>query len=155
MGAERIEGREAWQQALAALLAQPGSSLALYSPDYADWALNRTELVLGLDAWVADRRQPCVRVLAGSFEVIERDHPRFAAWCQRYSHLVQCHLVGEGTQLPPECLLAGDHGLLALPADHGRLAVPCEGPGWRDALETFDMAWERSTPGRVGASLGL
>ena len=147
--------RSAWQQAIANLLTEAGPTICMYSPDYADWPLSRSELITALNAWGLQRKQPCVRMLARRFDVVSRDHAAFAGWRKRFSHLIACHVLPSEIAAPPECLLLRDHGLLALPSEAYRLASACSGARHCILLEQFNQAWDQSEMGFSADVLGL
>ncbi|SBP88334.1 hypothetical protein [Thiomonas delicata] len=152
---QEIRGRMAWQQAIKELLGAPGAVISMYSPDFSDWPLNQADVIAALDAWGQARRQPCVRMLARHFDVVQRDAPRFAQWRTRFAHLVVCHVLPEEFAAPQECLLLRNRGLLALPSQAFRLGSWCSGARLHAAVGLFDQVWQQSEPGFPAQALGL
>ncbi len=154
-GGQEIRGRAAWQQAIKALLSDPGAEISMYSPDFSDWPLSRAEVVAALDAWGHARHRPCVRMLARHFDIVQRDAPRFVQWRTRFAHLITCHVIPEEFAAPQECLLLRNRGLLALPSQTFRLGLWCSEASLRAAVGLFDQAWQQSEPGFPAQALGL
>jgi hypothetical protein len=151
----RFEGREAWIQALRDLLAAPGSLVAMYSDDYAEWPLNERAVIDALEAWAVARSQPCVRMLARSFDGLMQRCPRFVDWRTRFAHLIECRELGDTEPPRSECLLTREVGVLALPGENFRRAVGCSGARLQGLLRGFDEGWAQGTPGFALRPLGL
>lgn len=154
-GAGVIQGRLAWEQALRELLADPGPEFWMFSPDYADWPLNQVEVIARLDAWALGRKQPCIKMLARSFDRVTRNFPRFVRWRTQFAHLIECHSLPADQPAPAEGLWLLGRGVQALPADHVRRAVACDAASLLEARHVFDEAWERSEVDFPATTLGL
>ena len=148
-------GREAWQQALRQLLADPGAACCLYSADYADWPLQEAAVVDALDAWALTRRQPCLRMLARRYDGLTRAAPRFVDWRARFAHLIECRELPDGVDEPAEGMLLADHGMIAKAVEHGRAGVHCRGAAWLGAMQRWEAAWARAHPAFAAYTLGL
>ncbi len=148
-------GREAWQQGLRALLADPGAACCLYSADYGDWPLGEVAVVEALDAWALTRRQPGWRMLARRYDGLARAAPRFVEWRTRFAHLIECRELPDGVDEPAEGVLLSGHGVIAKAVEHGRAALVCRGAAWLAAMQRWEAAWERSQPAFAAYTLGL
>lgn len=113
--AGRIDSRDGFHRALLAALdeaADAGSAeLWLCDPDFDAWPLGRPAMVDALGRWVGSRRR--LRLIAADYQGLPRRHPRWMAWRQQWSHVVQCLAVHEE-------LVARVPTLLLVP---GRVAV--------------------------------
>ena len=148
-------GREAWQQALRALLADPGGACCLYSADYADWPLGEAAVVDALEAWALTRRQCGLRMLARRFDGLAQAAPRFVDWRVRFAHVLECRELADGLEAPAEGVLLAGRGVIAKTLEHGRAGVFCRGAAWLAAMQRWEAAWDRSHPAFGAYTLGL
>lgn len=99
-----IDSREGFHAALLAALDDCARSavpeLWLCDPDFSAWPLGRSDVVAALGHWIAPRRR--LTLVAGSYEVLSREAPRWVAWRRQWSHAVRCLEVREeqAAQLP-------------------------------------------------------
>ncbi len=72
----------------------------LCDPDFSAWPLGQIELIDALGRWIAPRRR--LTLVAGSYEHLARDCPRWVAWRRQWGHAVRCLQVREeqAAQLP-------------------------------------------------------
>lgn len=150
-----ISGRIAWQQAIAELLRDPGAEISMYSPDFSEWPLNQADVIGALDTWGHGRRNPCVRMLARRFDLVQREQPRFAQWRTRFAHLIACHVLPEEFAAPPECLLLRQRGMMALPSESFRRGLWCVGARLHATVDSFEQSWQQSEPAFPAQMLGL
>lgn len=61
--------------------------------DFAAWPLNEAGVIEHLTAWALSHRQ--LTVLAVGFDEVVRQHPRWVAWRQHWSHIVACRTADE------------------------------------------------------------
>lgn len=150
-----VLGRLAWQAALRELLLDPGPEWCMYSDDYADWPLGEAAVVEALRGWATGRRQPCVRMLAGSYARLFQECPRFVRWRMDFGHLLECRELPPGIAAPAEGLWLRERGLLALPAQRERRAVRIREASWQSSMLAFEQVWNLAEPGFAPTTLGL
>lgn len=134
--------------------AQGWSTLWLSDPDFEDWPLGERAVNEALNAWAGSGRQ--LRLLAGRFDGLERQHPRFVVFRRQWSHLIECHQLG-GRQ--------GEAVLSAIWTPHWTLQrldlVRCTGVGTLEAgrrvtlREELLEQWAQARPGFAATTLGL
>lgn len=93
----QIEGRNAFQDAVRAALAEAGAAgwrdLWLCAPDFADWPLGERKVVESLTQWAGGQRR--LTVMAANYEEIVRLHPRWVEWRRQWAHVIRCRALPE------------------------------------------------------------
>ncbi len=148
-------GRAAWQQALRALLAEPGPECCLYSDRFEDWPLDEPAVVEALAAWALTRPRSCMRMLARGYADLCSRAPRFVRWRMDFGHVLECRELPAEVLAPPEGLWLRERALVALPAQNQRRARMLDPARRLATLQDFDQAWELGQAGFVPEILGL
>lgn len=156
----RIEGWQDFEDRLRAGLAMGITEPAdwrLSDPDFAQWPLGERAIVEVLQQGVLAHPRTSLTLLAARFEAFARQHPRWLAWRQGWSHRVRCLQANDedAPQLRPMLLWPGRLGL--------RLLDPLTGRGvWSTDPATlhvwqadFDVISQRSTEAMPSTTLGL
>lgn len=84
----RAEFQAALQQAFGSLASAGAREVWLCDEDFADWPLGERAVVERFTEWAASSRR--LTVLARTFDVIARRHPRWVEWRRHWSHIVTC-----------------------------------------------------------------
>ncbi len=143
------------QTAVEQAVAQRARQLTVVDPDFAAWPLNQPALLEALTRFVQlpDRRFVLV---AGRFDVMQRDHPRFVAWRRNWAHAVQTLApVDEATELPTLLLADRTFGLRVFDREHGLGRVFVESAGTNRLAEDIDAFVQRCEPSFPASTLGL
>ncbi|WP_295636645.1 hypothetical protein [uncultured Methylibium sp.] len=102
-----IEGRKDFQREVLAALEDGAAAgvpqLWMADLDFDAWPLGQPAVVDALARWASSRRR--LTLLAADYALFPQRFPRWIAWRQQWSHVVQCLVVQEEfvAQLP--CLL--------------------------------------------------
>lgn len=158
MNADRIDGVDAWRDALrhaAGRAAADGRTLWLVDPDFDGWPLDDAAW---LDALTPYARQPGRRIhlLAARYDRLRRACPRFVAWRRTWGHVIDARSpADDGPLLPSAVLVDLSWGAWLLDAEN-RVGK------WSDTRrelhrlhESFLGRWERATPDFAQSVLGL
>lgn len=156
-----FEGRREFDAALREALgriaeASEAREIFLCDPDFADWPLGERSVVSLFDAWALSHRR--LVVIACGFDDLARRHPRWVAWRQRWSHVVDCRLLGDvEASACPSLLHAPKVCTLRRLDVHRHRGVYSEGdePVDRAVRAQFDALLQRSEPGFPVTTLGL
>lgn len=102
-----FDGPSAFAAQVRRVLAQAAGegwpTLVFSDPDFADWPLGERAVIESLQAWASAGRQ--LQMVAGSFEWVQRQHPRFVTWRRLWDHIVECRVVaGPGAASVPSGL---------------------------------------------------
>jgi hypothetical protein len=94
----RIDGWREFQARFRALLSEvanaPGEC-CWADADFAHRPLGEREVTEQLGQWMRQHAGASVKVVAGQFEVLQRQHPRWLSWRQTWSHRVGCWLASD------------------------------------------------------------
>jgi hypothetical protein len=151
----RGEFQEAVRDALDRAAEQGCRELTLVDPDFADWPLGEQRVLDALTRWAQSQRK--LTLVARSYDMIVRRHPRFVDWRRNFAHVITCREPDEAdADDTPSILLAS--GLLVLRRIDAR--------AWRASLSTdqadtivwrdgIDALLQRSSDAFPATSLGL
>lgn len=154
-----IDGRSAFHQAVRDALASAADAgsaeIVLVDADFADWPLGERAVLESLGRWAATRRR--MTLLGGSFDALPRQAPRFLAWRQAWSHIVDFRTPED---LDPRQLPTWLHvpGLVVLRLDdpvHHRGIVSWRPVEQVEAREAIDALSQRSIETFPATTLGL
>jgi hypothetical protein len=154
-----IEGREAWRQAVTALMAQAvrrqARRLVMLDEDFADWPLGAPDVVDMLTRWVASHRE--LVVIAADFDQIARRHPRWVAWRRTWGHAVQCLALHEDdrAEVPGLFLVEGIAVAQLSDRRHGRGSLRDDAAALAQAVERLAHLQQRGSPDFPVTVLGL
>ncbi len=154
-----IEGRQDFQRELLAALehcaAEGVAQLWFADLDFDDWPLGQPAVVDALARWAGARRR--LTLLAAGYARVPQRFPRWIAWRQQWSHVVQCRVVQEEfvAQLP--CLLLAPDRVAVRLFDRERYRgrVLREPVDLLRCRELIDALWQRSEEGFPVTTLGL
>lgn len=156
----RIDGWRDFEDRLRAGLAMGTTEPAdwrLSDPDFAQWPLGERAIVEVLQQGVLAHPRTTLTLLAARFEAFARQHPRWLAWRQDWSHRVHCLQANDEDvpQLRPMLLWPGRLGLRLLDPLSGR-GVWSTDPATLHVWQTdFDVISQRSTEAMPRTTLGL
>jgi hypothetical protein len=159
-GGQGFEGPLDFAQALrgAMFLASERSTrrLCWCDDDFAAWPIGEPEWISQLTRWARVGGRELVMV-ARDYAVVERRHPRFAAWRRDWSHVLRC-LVPEETHietLPTLWIDSDDQALRVFDRERLRGRVGFDRVDRQRAREDFDAISQRAGPGFAVGTLGL
>jgi hypothetical protein len=159
-GGNGFEGQVEFAQALRSamtLACEKGARRICWcDEDFASWPLNEADWVSQLTRWARVGGRELV-MIAHDYAVIERRHPRFAAWRRDWAHVIQC-LVPEDTHtqtLPTLWIDSDDQVLRVFDRDHLRGRIGFDRVDRQRAREDFDAISQRASPGFAVGTLGL
>ncbi|HYR25823.1 MAG TPA: hypothetical protein VEQ09_08330 [Aquabacterium sp.] len=140
-----------------AMVATDPVDITLSDPDFSHWPLGQRGVMDAFQQWTLAAKGLSCRVLAGSFDAVPVQHPRWAAWRTTWAHRVHCW------QAPPELVSAIRpmlvlHGRLGLRLSETRTGVGIwtRDPGvLLDWLSEFDVISQRSSEAMPPTTLGL
>ncbi len=124
--------------------------------DFAAWPLGDMDWLSQLTRWARVSGRELV-MIAHDYAVIERRHPRFAAWRRDWAHVIQC-LVPEDTHteaLPTLWIDSDDQVSRVFDRDHLRGRIGFDRVDRQRAREDFDAISQRASPGFAVGTLGL
>ncbi|MBS0446188.1 MAG: hypothetical protein JSR59_09585 [Proteobacteria bacterium] len=153
----RIQTRTQFHEALLAAIEEAAyggwPELRLCDGDYADWPLGDRRFVAALERWVTSRRR--LVLLASTFDDVARRHARWVAWRKPWSHVVECRVNEEASELP--CLLhaPGNLHLELVDRTTYRGTVSRERSDLVRGREIFDAVLQRSMPAFPATTAGL
>ena len=151
-----VEMAQALRGALAQAVEQSTRRLCWCDEDFAAWPLGDAEWIAQLTQWARVGGRELV-LIARDYAIIERRHPRFAAWRRDWSHVIQC-LVPEESRtepLPTVWIDSDDHALRVFDREHLRGRVGVDRVDRQRAREDFDAISQRASPGFSATTLGL
>ena len=158
-GANLIEGRKAFEDALRAAFAEAAGAgwreLILCDPDFEHWPLGERAVVESLTQWIGGNRH--LTLIATHFDEVARRHSRWVRWRHQWAHLVSCRAVVEMSADDVPVLLLATGALTVQLDDRVRFL----GRVSRDpavallAREKVDVILQRSTEALPVTTLGL
>jgi len=154
----RLTGRKEFEQTLRdafACAAREGwKEIMVSDASFTDWPLRERVVEESLRAWARQGRR--FVMLATRFDELQRYQPRFVAWRQTWSHLVECR---QCRQADPEDFPSAfwSPSWVMQRHDLERSVFVCDSqPGRRVALRQVLDEWLRqSSPGFPSTTLGL
>ena len=156
--ASPLEGREAFRQcvrdALHIACTASWSPLIVCDLDFADWPLGEREVVERLHDWSRSGHRWIM--LAGRYDLIERQHPLFADWRRRWGDRIECRVLATNEAANMPSLLWSPHWSM-LRVQRARCRAVCGPEPSRGAelRELFEAFVTRSAPGFPVTTLGL
>ena len=150
----RASFRDLLQGALATAAQENWRELILSDATFADWPLGERASIEALQAWATAGRT--LQLIAGTFDVFERDHARFVQWRKRWDHIMVCSLCsGSGAPLVPSAIWTPGWFLHRIDPERCR-GVSGSEPERRVALrQVFDECLRHGRPGFAATRLGL
>jgi len=151
-----VEFVHALQHALAHASEHATRRLCWCDEDFAEWPLGDADWVEQLTRWARVSGRELV-MIARDYSVIERRHPRFAAWRRDWAHVIQC-LVPDETRtaaLPSLWIDSDDQALRVFDREHLRGRAGFDRVDRQRAREDFDAISQRAGPGFSAVTLGL
>ena len=151
-----VEFVQALQEAMAHASERTTRRLCWCDEDFANWPLGEPGWVAQLTRWAKVTGRELV-MIARDWSVIERRHPRFAAWRRDWSHIIQC-LEPDETRtepLPTLWIDSDDQALRVFDRDHLRGRIGFDRVDRQQAREDFDAISQRAGPGFSAVTLGL
>jgi hypothetical protein len=151
-----VEFAQAAHEALAHAAGQGTRRLCWCDDDFAAWPLGETGWVDPLTRWARLGGRELV-MIARDWTVVERLHPRFAAWRRDWSHVIQCLVPDESSNqaLPTLWVDSDDQALRVFDRDRLRGRIGFERVDRQQAREDFDAILQRASPGFAAMTLGL
>lgn len=154
-----IDTRAQFQAAVRSAFAQMGAAgvreIWLCDEDFADWPLNDPEVIENLSNWASAHRR-CT-VLAGRYDRLQRQHPRWVQWRQQRSHVVHCRAPDASIANPLPCVLLAPGCVTLRLIDRelwrGSLSVDLADAGRE--RERLDALMQRSVEAFPSSTLGL
>jgi len=124
--------------------------------DFAAWPLGEPDWIEQLTRWARTSGRDLV-MIARDWSVVERRHPRFAAWRRDWSHVIQCMVPDETrtAALPTLWIDTDDQALRVFDLEHLRGRIGFDRVDRQRAREDFDAILQRASPGFAAVTLGL
>ena len=124
--------------------------------DFATWPIGEQEWLAQLTRWARLSGRELV-MIARDYSVIERCHPRFAAWRRDWSHVIQCMVPDETrtAMLPTLWIDTDDQAVRVFDHEHLRGRIGFDRVDRQRAREDFDAILQRASPGFAAVTLGL
>ena len=159
-GGQGFEGATEFARALRGAMAWASEHstrrLCWCDEDFAAWPLGEPDWISQLTRWARVSGRELVMV-ARDYSVIERRHPRFAAWRRDWSHVIQCRVPDETrtAALPTLWIDSDDQALRVFDHEHLRGRIGFDRVDRQRAREDFDALLQRASPGFAAVTLGL
>jgi hypothetical protein len=154
-----IQSREDFQNAVRGAFAEAAlvgcREIWLVDDDFADWPLSERAVVDDLTHWAAAHRR--FNVVARTFDVIARHHPRWVTWRRQFSHVVHCRTNNEleAGQMPTILLAPGLLSVRLHDRVRYRGVASREAADAVDWRETIDAVLQQSEEAFPATTLGL
>ena len=151
-----VEFAQALRDAMAYASEHATRRLCWCDEDFAWWPLGDADWVDQLTRWARVSGRELV-MIARDYSVIERRHPRFAAWRRDWSHVIQCLVPDEArtAALPTLWIDSADQALRVFDSEHLRGRAGFDRVDRQRAREDFDAILQRASPGFAAVTLGL
>ena len=151
-----VEFAQAAQDALAHAAEQGTRRLCWCDEDFASWPVGEVAWVAQLTRWARLGGREMV-MIARDWVLVERRHPRFAAWRRDWSHVIQCLVPDESRTepLPTLWIDSADQALRVFDRDRLRGRIGFNRVDRQQAREDFDAILQRASPGFAAVTLGL
>lgn len=152
-------GRETFRQrlrlAFAAAAAQGWREWILCDPGFEDWPLGEAAVADALQTWAQGSGQRLI-MLAGGYDSVLRQHPRFVQWRRQWAHKIDCRLCSRSDARElPGMLWSPAWTLLRPEAMPGHGISGSEPQRLSQAREQLDAWLQRARPGFAAVTLGL
>ena len=151
-----LEFAQALRDAVAGADERGTRRLCWCDEDFAAWPIGEPDVIARLTHWARAGGRELV-VIARDYSIIERRHPRFAAWRRDWAHAIQC-LVPDETRteaLPTLWIDTDDQALRVFDREHLRGRAGVDRVDRQRAREDFDAILQRAGPGFAAVTLGL
>jgi hypothetical protein len=159
-GGIAFEGSAEFARVLYAAMGHAGEratrQLCWCDEDFGAWPLGESDWIAQLTRWSRVSGRELV-MIARDWNVIERRHPRFAAWRRDWAHVVRC-LVPEETRtqaLPTLWIDSDDQAVRVFDPEYWRGRAGFDRVDRQRAREDFDAIAQRASPGFAAVTLGL
>lgn len=159
----RLDGWGAWADAVRALLAEAGehpASLLMFDADYSHWPLGELACVQALEQWALGGRHLHCTMLAGQWQHVPQQHPRWMRWRVIWAHKLSCKSLPDDEQsawqrLHPMLVLEGRLGISLLDEEHGTGIWSRSPSTLREWWQGGDAISQRSIDAMPATTLGL
>ena len=151
-----VEFAQALRDAMASASEHHTRRLCWCDEDFASWPIGEADWIAQLTHWARAGGRELV-VIARDYAVIERRHPRFAAWRRDWAHVIQCQVPDESRTdaLPTLWIDSDDQALRVFDREHLRGRIGFDRVDRQRAREDFDAVLQRASPGFAAVTLGL
>jgi len=151
-----VECAQALRDALSHAAENRTRRLCWCDDDFAAWPIGEVAWIDQLTRWARVGGRELV-VIARDYTVIERRHPRFAAWRRDWAHVIQCLVPDESRTdaLPTLWIDSDDQALRVFDPEHLRGRIGFDRVDRQQAREDFDAILQRASPGFAATTLGL
>jgi hypothetical protein len=154
----RFAGREAFEQsvrdALACAARDGWKEIVVSDASFSDWPLRERAVEESLHTWARQGRR--FVMLATRFDELQRYQPRFVAWRQTWSHLVDCRLCRHTDPLDFPSAIWSPTWVMQR-HDLERSVFVCDDQAVRrvSLRQVLDEFLRQSSPGFPASTLGL
>ncbi len=159
-GGHGFEGAVEFAQALRDAMAHASEHgtrrLCWCDDDFAWWPIDEPDWLAQLTHWARASGRELV-MIARDYSVVERRHPRFAAWRRDWAHVIRCMVPDEArtAALPTLWVDSDDQALRVFDHEHLRGRIGFDRVDRQRAREDFDAILQRANPGFAAVTLGL
>jgi hypothetical protein len=153
---QRFDTRAAFHEHLAAVLGRARVTLDLFDPDFALFALGRSDMDAALRRFLHDGGR--LRLAMHCPALLERDAPRLLRVLRDFAHAVECRTTPSALrQLSDSFCIADDlHVVRRFHSDHLRGAVAFDAAQETEVPRArFTAIWAESLPGLQASVTGL
>jgi hypothetical protein len=154
----RFEGRQAFQDLVRGAFDRAAqhhsATLWLSDASFEDWPLGERAVIDSLNAWCQNGRR--VFLLAKRFDHVQREHHRFVAWRQRWSHIIEARARPSSDAVDFPSIIWTLHWTLQRIDPQRSIGISSNEPARRVALqEQLSEYWQQATPAFAATTLGL
>jgi hypothetical protein len=151
----RAQFQVAVRSALARIAEAGARDIWLCDEDFADWPLNDPQILEHLSQWAGAHRR-CT-VLAGRYDILQRQYPRWVQWRRQRSHVVHCMAPDEShaSALPSLLLAPGCVTLRLIDRERWRGSLSTDLADAVRERERLDAILQRSVEAFPSSTLGL
>ena len=151
-----VEFAQALRDAMASASEHGTRRLCWCDEDFAAWPIGEPDWLAQLTRWARLGGRELV-MIARDYSVIERRHPRFAAWRRDWAHVIQCMVPDETrtATLPTLWIDTDDQAVRVFDHEHLRGRMGFDRVDRQRAREDFDAILQRAGPGFAAVTLGL
>jgi hypothetical protein len=156
-----FEGAESFAEALYRVLGHAESagarSLCWCDADFGAWPLGESAWLEILTRWARGGAGRELVMVAASYAVIERDHPRFVEWRRDWSHVMRCLEPEEShtLELPSLWVDTADQAVRVFDRERWLGRAGFDRADRQQAREEFDAIAQRGAAAFATVTLGL
>lgn len=154
-----IHGRGEFQEAIRQAFIEAADAgwreIRLVDLDFAEWPLGEKSVIENLTRWAKPYRS--LVIVANHFDEVARRHPRWVAWRQLWSHIVQCRANTEleSTRMPTLLCARGGVTIRVHERTHHRGTLSRRVIDVQSAWEEIDNILLRSEESFPATTLGI